>query len=115
MATATQALMTTAATTEAANNAIYQMAIYTFNGSGIYQVQTLTSSLTSAATAAKTIDVLQVYNNNCLTKTNCNNDTDTNFNAAMSQIHSPAESGNGRVEQHAAGGAVYRHRRRRRR
>ena len=34
LATATQALMTTAATTEAANNAVYQMAIYTFNGSG---------------------------------------------------------------------------------
>jgi Flp pilus assembly protein TadG len=85
LATATQALMTTAATTEAANKAIYQMAIYTFNGSGIYQVQTLTSSLTSAATAAKTIDVLQVYNNGCLTQSNCNNDTDTNFNAAMSQ------------------------------
>jgi Flp pilus assembly protein TadG len=95
MAAATQALMTTATTTEAANNAIYQMAIYTFNGSGIYQVQALTSSLTSAATAAATIDVLEVYNNNCLTQSNCNNDTDTNFDAAMSQTTALPNPGTG--------------------
>ena len=68
MATATQALMTTASTIEATNNVAYKMAIYTFNGSGTDTVQTLTSNLNSAATAASCIDVLEVYNNNCLTK-----------------------------------------------
>jgi Flp pilus assembly protein TadG len=88
MATATQALMTTASTTEAANNAVYKMAIYTFNYSGTSTVQTLTSSLSTAATAAAGIDVLEVYNNNCLTSSNCNNDTDTDFDSAMSSINS---------------------------
>jgi Flp pilus assembly protein TadG len=86
MASATQSLATTAATTEATNNATYKMAIYTFNYSGTTTVQTLTSSLTTAANAAKSIDVLEVYDNSCLTKTNCNNDTDTDFNSAMSNI-----------------------------
>jgi len=86
MATATQALMTTAATMEANNNVTYKMAIYTFNYSGTDTVQTLTSTLSSAATAASTIDVLEVYDNNCLTRSNCNNDTDTDFNTAMSDM-----------------------------
>jgi Flp pilus assembly protein TadG len=87
MATATQSLMSTASTTEAANSAQYRMAIYTFNVSGTNTIQTLTSNLTTAQTAAGGIDVLQVYNNNCLTKTNCNNDTDTNFETAMSSTN----------------------------
>jgi len=84
MATATQALMTTASTMEANNNVTYKMAIYTFNYSGTNTVQTLTSNLNSAATAASSIDVLEVYDNNCPTRSNCNNDTDTDFNTAMS-------------------------------
>jgi len=88
MASATQALMTTAAATEAANNATYKMAIYTFNYSGTSTVQTLTSNLNTAKTAASNIDVLEVYDNNCLTSSNCNNDTDTDFNSAMSNINS---------------------------
>jgi Flp pilus assembly protein TadG len=87
MASATQSLATTAQSAQAANNATYRMAIYTFNYSGTTTVQTLTSNLTSAATAAKTIDVLEVYDNNCLTQSNCNNDTDTDFNSAMSQLN----------------------------
>jgi len=87
MAAATQALMTTATSAEAANNTTYKMAIYTFNGSGTSTIQTLTSNLTAAGNSASTIDVLEVYDNNCLTKTNCNNDTDTNFDSAMSQIN----------------------------
>jgi Flp pilus assembly protein TadG len=86
MASATQALMTTAQTVEAANNATYKMAIYTFNYSGTSTVQSLTSNLTAAANAAANIDVLEVYDNNCLTATNCNNDTDTDFNSAMSSM-----------------------------
>ena len=87
MATAASTLMTTAATTEASNNATYRMAIYTFNTGGVSTVQTLTSSLATAGTAASGIDVLEVYDNSCLTSSNCNNDTDTNFPSAMSAIN----------------------------
>jgi Flp pilus assembly protein TadG len=87
MAAATQALMTTASTTEAANNATYQMAIYTFSYAGTNTVQTLTSNLTTASNAAATINVLEVYDNNCLTSSNCNNDADTDFNTAISNIN----------------------------
>jgi Flp pilus assembly protein TadG len=87
MAAAASALMTTASNTEAANNATYRMAVYTFNYSGVTAVQALTSSLSTAATAAAGIDVLEVYDNNCLTSSNCNNDTDTNFSSAMSGIN----------------------------
>jgi Flp pilus assembly protein TadG len=88
LASATQSLMTTASATEAANNTTYEMAIYTFNTSGLNTIQLLTSNLTNAQTAAANIDVLEVYSNNYLTKTNNNNDTDTNFETAMSQINS---------------------------
>jgi Flp pilus assembly protein TadG len=87
MAAATQALMDTASSTEAVNNSQYRAAIYTFNYSGIDTIQQLTSSLSTAKTAASTIDVLEVYDNNWLTKTNKNNDTDTDFSSAMSQIN----------------------------
>ena len=87
MATATQALMTTAKTTETANNSTYRMAIYTFAVSGTTTVQTLTSNLTTAGTAAATVDVLQVCTNSWLTCTNNNNDMDTNFESAMTQIN----------------------------
>ncbi len=88
MASATRALMSTATTSEAANNATYEMAIYTFNYQGTSTIQTLTSNLTTAATAAANINVLEVYDNNCLTASNCNNDTDTDFPIAMSNISS---------------------------
>ena len=87
MATATQSLMTTATTTAAATNSTYQMAIYTFNGSGTNTIQTLTSNLTQAQAAAGNINVLEVYDNNNLTKTNNNNDTDTNFETAASEMN----------------------------
>jgi hypothetical protein len=87
MATATQSLMDTASSTEAATNSQYRVAIYTFNYSGLNAVQQLTSSLSTAKTAAGGIDVLEVYDNNWLTKTNNNSDTDTDFASAMSQIN----------------------------
>ena len=86
MAAATQSLITTASTMEANNNVTYRMAIYTFNGSGTDTIQALTSNLNLAGTEASSIDVLEVYNNNCLTVSNCNNDTDTDFNTAMSDM-----------------------------
>jgi len=88
LATATQTLMTTASAMEQPNNAQYGAAIYTFNYNGLGTIQLLTSSLTTAATSAANINVLEVYDNNYLTKTNQNNDTDTNFETAMSQISS---------------------------
>lgn len=94
MATATQALMTSAQSTASSSNATYRMAIYTFNtngtictGCGFNTVQTLTSSLSTAAQAASTIDVLVVCSNNKITCSNSNSDTDTDFNSAMSQIY----------------------------
>ncbi len=87
LATATQSLMSTASAMEQPNNAQYDMAIYTFNVSGLNTIQLLTSNLANAQTAAANIDVLEVYDNNWHTKTNNNNDTDTNFETAMSQIN----------------------------
>ena len=91
MAQATSALMTTAADTEAANDATYRMAIYTFNGTGISTIYAPSgapsSNLSAAGTAASGINVLEVYSNNYLTKTNENNDTDTNFETAMTGVN----------------------------
>jgi Flp pilus assembly protein TadG len=87
LASATQSLMTTAANTEGSNTTQYQMAIYTFANSGLSTIQALTSNMTTAKSAAANINVLQVYSNNWLTKTNQNNDTDTNFESAMSAIN----------------------------
>lgn len=47
----------------------------------------LTSNLSNAKTAAANINVEEVYSNNWLTKTSQNNDTDTNFESAMSGIN----------------------------
>ena len=87
LASATQSLMTTAAATEKANNATYEMAIYTFNASGLNTIQLLTQNLANAQRAAANIDVLEVYSNNYLTKTNNNKDADTNFETAMAQVN----------------------------
>jgi Flp pilus assembly protein TadG len=87
LASATQSLMTTAAATEGSNTTQYQMAIYTFANSGLTTIQALTSNMTTAEAAAANINVLEVYDNNWLTKTNQNNDTDTNFESAMSAIN----------------------------
>jgi Flp pilus assembly protein TadG len=87
LATATQSLMSTASSTEGSNSTQYQMAIYTFNNSGLSTIQALTSNLANAQAAAANINVLEVYDNNWLTKTNNNNDTDTDFETAMSAIN----------------------------
>jgi Flp pilus assembly protein TadG len=91
MSTATQALMTTASTMEQSNNATYKMAIYTFNYSGLNTIYAPSgqpsSNLSSAQTAARSIDVQEVYSNNWLTSSTNNDDTDTNFETAMSQIN----------------------------
>jgi Flp pilus assembly protein TadG len=87
LASATQALMSSTASMEGSNSQQYQMAIYTFNSSGLNTIQLLTSNLANAQAAAANINVQEVYSNNWLTKTNQNNDTDTNFETAMSQVN----------------------------
>jgi Flp pilus assembly protein TadG len=87
LASATQSLMSTASSMEGPNSQQYQMAIYTFNSSGLNTIESLTSNLSNAQTAAANINVLEVYDNNWLTKTNNNSDTDTNFEGAMSQVN----------------------------
>jgi Flp pilus assembly protein TadG len=87
LASATQSLMSTALSTEGTNTSQYQMAIYTFNDAGLNTIQSLTSNLAAAETAAANVNVLEVYSNNYLTQTNNNNDTDTNFETAMSQVN----------------------------
>jgi Flp pilus assembly protein TadG len=87
LASATQSLMSSASAMEGPNTGQYQMAIYTFADSGLNTVQLLTSNLANAQAAAANINVEEVYDNNWLTKTNNNSDTDTDFETAMSQIN----------------------------
>ena len=94
MASATQSLMTTAASTEASNNATYKVAIYTFNGSSgpnaIYPPvlgSQPSANLSAAQAAAANINVLEVCQNNDLVCGTSNNDTDTDFENAMSYIN----------------------------
>jgi Flp pilus assembly protein TadG len=87
LASATQSLMSSASSMEGSNSQQYQMAIYTFSNAGLNTIQALTSNLANAQAAAANINVLEVYDNNWLTKTNNNSDTDTNFETAMSQIN----------------------------
>ncbi len=84
--TAAQNLMTTAQTTMSKYNASYRMGIYTFDV-GLNTIQTLTSNLTTAKTSAGNINQLTVYDNNCLTKSNCNHDEDTDFATGMNKIN----------------------------
>jgi Flp pilus assembly protein TadG len=95
MAQAVANLMTTAQTTETANNNTYKMAIYTFDYglSTVFAPSGLPSTnLSAAATAASGISVLEVYDNNCLTQTQyqqgtCNQDTDTQFESALQNLN----------------------------
>jgi Flp pilus assembly protein TadG len=90
MAQAAANLMSTAASTQAKNNNTYKVAIYTFD----YGYNTVfapsglpSANLTSAATAAAGIQMMQVYDNDCLTSSNCNQDTDTNFSSALQTLN----------------------------
>jgi Flp pilus assembly protein TadG len=85
--TATQSLMTFAANTATNNNASYRMGIYTFNWAGATQISPLTSDLSSAGILAGNIDVMVMYQNNWRTSSNNDNDVETNFETAMSQIN----------------------------
>jgi Flp pilus assembly protein TadG len=84
---AAQNLMTKAQTIENTNLAVYRMAIYTFD-IAFNTIQTVTANLATAQAAAGNINLLSVYSNNYLTNTNDNNDTDTNYDNAMTNINS---------------------------
>ena len=83
---AAQNLMTTATTTMATTKSAYRMGIYTFDV-GINTIQSLTTNLTTASTAAGNISMMTVYSNNWLTSSNNNSDADTNFDAAFTGIN----------------------------
>jgi hypothetical protein len=78
--------MTTAQSTAATTNANYRMAIYTFD-QGFNTIQSLTSNLSTAKTQAGNIQLQTVYANNWLTSSKNNNDTDTNYDNAMTSIN----------------------------
>jgi hypothetical protein len=92
--TATQNLMTQAQTTESQTSATYRMAIYTFDYA-FHNLESLTSNLTTAKTAAANIQMPIVYQNNWLTYTQLKNnqhtvgysDTDTDFSTAMNSLN----------------------------
>jgi hypothetical protein len=97
--TATTNLMSTAASTEVTNSAVYRVALYTFDY-GFNTIQTLTSNLSTATTSAGNIAVLEVYDNNCLTQACSSGDTDTNYDTAMSSINTTMPNpGNGTTAQ----------------
>jgi Flp pilus assembly protein TadG len=98
-------LMGTAQTTSQNNNAHYRAAILTTNypgdpsGSGapanadaVYQLQSITSDLdadgNSAQAATNNVQAMSVWNNGCLTKTNCNNDEDTALDTDLGCLYS---------------------------
>jgi Flp pilus assembly protein TadG len=98
MAQAAANLMSTATTTEAANNNTYKMAIYTFDTgfNTVYAPSGMPSAnLTAAATAAANIQLLEVYDENDLTASKYNADTDTDFSDALQALNTimPAPGG----------------------
>jgi len=84
--TAAENLATTAKTTETGSTASYQMAIYTFDVT-LNTIAAMTSNLSTVSTDAANISLLEVYDNNNLTSSTANNDTDTNWDNAMTKIN----------------------------
>jgi Flp pilus assembly protein TadG len=84
--TAVSNLISTAITTENANKATYRMAIntfdYTFN-----TISALSSNLSTVQTASANIQLLEVYDWFYVTKTQYNDDGDTNWNSAISSMN----------------------------
>jgi Flp pilus assembly protein TadG len=82
---ATSQLMSTAQTTATTNYTSYQAAIYTMDYS-VNQLIGLTNpngSLAALQAAAANIQAVTVYDNNCLTSTNCNSDEDSYLDSAL--------------------------------
>jgi hypothetical protein len=91
---ATQNLMTSAQATATQNNTTYRAAIYTIDYN-LNRLTGITGNLTSAKNAASNIQPLEVYNNNCLTSSNCNQDEDSYLDSGLSGINGvmPAPGG----------------------
>jgi len=83
---AVQNLTTTATTTEQTYSATYKMGVYTFDV-GVNTISALTSSLSTVSSDATNIQALTVYDNSCLTSSNCNNDQDTAFDVSMKSMN----------------------------
>jgi len=83
---AAQNLTDTASSTESTNNASYRMAMYTFD-EGFNTIAPLTSTLSTVKSQAGNISMQVVYKNNWLTSANNNQDSDTDFPNAMTQIN----------------------------
>jgi hypothetical protein len=68
MATATKSLSATATSLAAQTGVTFRMGVYTFNtsnqGTTLTTVQSLTSNMPQAGTAAASVDVLEVYKQN---------------------------------------------------
>jgi hypothetical protein len=81
-------LMTTAQNTESLYKLVnaYRVAIYTFDVA-FNTIQTLTTDLSAAATAAAKIQLLTMYTNGHLKNGDNNNDQDTDYDNAMTNIN----------------------------
>lgn len=92
VATAAKSLASTAASTASSKGSTYRMAGYTFTsnnlGSGLVAVQSLTSNLTTAGNAVGAVDVLKVCKNNYTSCSTYDDDTNTDFDYAMSRMNS---------------------------
>jgi hypothetical protein len=84
--TAVQNLTTTATQTMQTNSAQYRMAIYSFDVA-VNTIALRSSNLSQVQTQASNIQLLEVYDNNNLTSSNNNSDTDTNYDNAMYSIN----------------------------
>jgi len=92
LATATQSLTSTASTLAAQTNSAFRMGVYTFTsgntGSALNTVQSLTSNLTLAGTAASGVDVLEVCKGNYISCSTYDDSTNTDFAAALTGMNS---------------------------
>ncbi len=92
---AVSSMISTAQSTAQNTGAAYKISGYSFDVA-VNNVIPMTSNMTTAATEASDISPLVVYNNNCLTKSTCNSDMDTNFDLAFQTINAAMPSpGNG--------------------
>ncbi|MBV8696285.1 TadE/TadG family type IV pilus assembly protein [Bradyrhizobium sp.] len=92
LATATKSLTSTATSMAAQTAAMFRMGVYTFNtsnlGNTLTTVQSLTTNLAQAGTAASGVDVFETYIQDYVTSSMFDDDTDTDFAAALSSMNS---------------------------
>jgi Flp pilus assembly protein TadG len=92
MATATQSLASNATSLAAQYNATFRMGVYTFNstnsGNSLTTVQSLTSNLALAGTAASGVDVQEVCQENYINCSTYDGDTNTDFASALTSMNS---------------------------